>query len=263
MKGISNLVSSYVRTINFVTVCILAVGLIVGGEQAPAVIAGTVTTILYYPFAKIKTSVTNTMGVKAENERLQLLLREATLRLSNLNEIQRENVRLRSVLNFEPPPGYELLPAEVVSITGTVAPLSAVINRGTRDGVVPGMPVINQDGLVGRVISSMEVVATIELLTNPTHRVAARVAESREMGIVRYRTHEGMILDNFPILGKIEVGYQVLSSGLGGTYPAGLVIGTVRAVERPAEETFCRVQIDPAANFNSLEELFVLRERRS
>jgi rod shape-determining protein MreC len=261
MKWISTLVSSYVRTINFVAVCILAVGLIVGGPVAE-VLSGAVSTVFYSPFSKLKIGLGNTLSMATENDRLQLLLREATLRLSNLNEIQRENVRLRNVLNFEPPPGYELLPARVISITGTVAPISAVINRGTRDGVVPGMPVINQAGLVGRVVSSMEVVATIELLTNPTHRVAARVAESREMGIVRYRTHEGMILDNFPILGRIEVGYQVLSSGLGGTYPAGLVIGTVRSVERPVEETFCRVQIDPAANFNTLEELFVLRERR-
>jgi len=262
MKWISNLVSSYVRTINFAAICLLAVGLIIGGPQLASVIGGSVTRVLYYPFSKIKTGVFDLMGVEAENQRLQLLLREATLRLSDLNEIQRENVRLRNVLSFEPPPGYDLMPAKVVSITGTVSPLTAVINRGTRDGIVPGMSVINQEGLVGRVVTSMEVVSTIELLTNPTHRVAARVAESREMGIVRYRTYEGMILDNFPILGRIDVGFQVLSSGLGGTYPAGLVIGTVRTVERPAEETFCRVRIDPAANFNTLEELFILRERR-
>lgn len=262
MKWTSNFVSSYLRTVNFAAICVLALGLIIMGPQLTPLVSGTVVTVLYYPFSRIKTSIVNMMGVAEENARLQLLLREATLRLSNLNEIQRENVRLRSVLNFEAPPGYDLLPARVISITGTVVPISAVINKGSRSGVTPGMPVINQDGLVGRVVSSFEEVATVELLTNPTHRVAARVAESREMGIVRYRTHEGLILDNFPILCRIEVGYQVLSSGLGGTYPAGLIIGTVRSVERPAEETFCRVEIDPAANFNTLEELFVLRERR-
>jgi len=262
MKWTSNLVSSYVRALNFAAICLLALSLIITGPQVTPYVSGTVITILYYPFSKIKMTVINSMGMAEENARLQLLLREATLRLSNLNEIQRENVRLRSVLNFEAPPGYELLPARVVSITGTVAPISAVINKGSRNGVVPGMPVINQDGLVGRVIAAFEEVATIELLTNPAHRVAARVAESREMGIVRYRTREGMILDNFPILGRIEIGHQVLSSGLGGTYPAGLVIGTVRDVDRPPEETFCRVELEPAADFNSLEELFVLRERR-
>ena len=78
------------------------------------------------------------------------------------------------------------------------------------------------------------------------------------MGIVKYRFGEGLILDNFPIQGNIVEGDVVVSSGLGGIYPAGLVVGTVATVEREEDEAFCRVRLHPAANFSSIEELFIL-----
>ena len=262
MKWISNLVSGYVRTANFLAVCLVSALVVIGGPSVTAPVSGILQTVFYYPFAKLKTTFTHLTGAAEENERLQLALREATLQLSNVAEVRRENQRLRSVLNFEPPPGYRLLQARVMSVSGTSAPVSAVINRGSRSGVAPGMPVINQLGLIGRVVSVFENVATIVLLTDPAHRVAARVAETREMGIVKYRPWEGMVLDNFPAEGKIAEGNEVISSGLGGTYPAGLLIGTVRSAERLPEEPFCRVLLDPAVNFNSIEELFVLTERR-
>lgn len=262
MKWISTLVSGYVRTANFVVVCVVSVLVTLGGPPVSTLISGTLQTVFYYPFAKLKMTVTHITGLAEENERLQLALREATLQLSNVAEVRRENQRLRSVLNFEPPPSYSLLQARVMSVSGTSAPVSAMINRGSRSGVAPGMPIINQYGLIGRVVSVFENVSTIELLTDPGHRVAARVAETREMGIVKYHPWEGMVLDNFPAEGKIAEGNEIISSGLGGTYPAGLLIGTVRSAERMVDEPFCRVLLNPAVDFNSIEELFVLMERR-
>ena len=62
-----------------------------------------------------------------------------------------------------------------------------------------------------------------------------------------------------PIQGSINVGDTVLSSGLGGIYPPGLIVGFVESVERPEEEPFCEVRLKPAPDFRSLEELFILR----
>ncbi len=262
MRRISNLVTGYIRTIHLAAILVLSLVLIFGGHRVTSVVGGATVIVFYYPFAKLKSTIAGLIGVADENQRLQLALREATLRLTRLQEIDRENERLRGILNFDPPPDYELLQARVISVSGTTAPVSAVINRGQGDSVLVDMPIINQQGLIGRVVSVFEDIATVQLLTDPTHRLAARVAESREMGIVKYRTIEGMILDNFPVQGTIGVGNQILSSGLGGVYPAGLVVGEVRAVERPEEDPFCRVWIEPAANFNSLEELFILKARR-
>lgn len=262
MKWISNLFSGYARTVHFVAICALGLALILGGPKVTENAGGIAIAAFYYPFAKLKNSIEGLVGIAEQNAQCERTLIEMTQSLNRLEEMEREIERLRSVLNFDPPPGYDLLQARVLSVSGPVGPVSAVINRGSDDGVEVGMSVINQQGLVGRIVLVFRNVATVELLTDPTHRVAARVAESREMGIVRYRSREGMMLDNFPIQGAVEIGNQVVSSGLGGIYPPGLVIGTVRSVERPPEDPFCRVLLDAAANFNTLEELFILKERR-
>jgi rod shape-determining protein MreC len=259
MKRISNLVSGYVRSANLAAIVLLSLVLMLGGLRVTGAVGGVTVAIFYYPFSQVKTTILELVRVRQENERLGLALRETTLRLTRLREVDRENERLRALLDFEPPPDYRLIQARVISVAGETGPVSAVINRGWRDSVTAGMPVINQQGLIGRVVSVFEGVATVQLLTDPTHRVAARVAETREMGIVKYRNKEGMLLDNLPIQGKVEVGHQVFSSGLGGIYPAGLVIGTVLSVERPEEAPFCGVRIEPAVNYNSLEEMFVLK----
>jgi len=113
--------------------------------------------------------------------------------------------------------------------------------------------------LIGRVVEIFEDQATVQLLTDPTNRVAARVVRNRQMGIVKYQVRRGMILDNFPVQGDIRAGDEIRSSGLGGRYPAGLVVGTVVAVQRFEEDPFCIIQLEPAASFNSLEELYILR----
>ena len=259
MKWISNLVSGYVRTFHFLIICLLVLALVAGGPRVTSSTSGVIVTVFYYPFSLLRNTVVDLIRVADDNMRLRHVLQETTLLLDRYVETERENARLRGILDYEPPPGYDLFQARVLSVSGAVGPVSAVINRGTRDLIRVDMPVINQQGLIGRVVSVSETVSQIQLLTDPAHRVAGRLAESREMGIVKYHSQEGMLLDNFPIQGEIEVGDQVLSSGLGGVYPAGLVIGSVGSVERPEEATFCRVVITPAVNFNSIEELFVLR----
>ncbi|MCK4573502.1 MAG: rod shape-determining protein MreC [candidate division Zixibacteria bacterium] len=219
----------------------------------------TIFRVFYYPFATIKNSVGDLRSVADDNRRLQRQLTEASMMLSMYIEAGRENARLRSVLGFEPRPGYALVPAGVISVAGSYLPISVVINKGSSDTVQIDQPVINREGLVGRITSVGPDFATVQLLTDPSNRVAARVATSREMGIIKFTAPEGMILDNFPVQGKIAVGDSILSSGLGGVYPAGLTVGTVTEVVRPDLAPFCRVKVEPVVNFRSVEELFVLR----
>ena len=261
MSWLSDLFSRRSRNIHFVLVVVLSLVLILGHAKVNNFVSQALLSSLYYPFFKIRSSFEDA-GVRASDlDRLQKALVEASVKLSMCQEAQRENDRLRAALGFEHPPGYRLTPAKVVSISGfgRHLPNSATINRGAKDSIFADLPIINQDGLIGRVASVTDDYATIQLLTDPSHRVAARLAGSREMGIVKYLAHGGMMLDNFPVQGDISVGDTVLSSGLGGVYPAGLKIGTVVEVSRPENNPFCRVKLKPAANVRSLEELFVLR----
>jgi len=258
MRWISNLFSRYWRNVHFISVFLLSLILILGGGRVTSLVSGAATAVFYTPFAEVKNTVVALSMVNTENRRLQLALVEATAKVVQLEEMEGENARLRAILGFTPPELYTLLPAEVISVSGDHVSLAAVINRGSSDSVAVDQPLINEQGLIGRVVSVAPNSATVQLLTDPTARVAVRVADSREMGIAKYQIGTGMILDNFPIQGSIKEGDLIISSGLGGIYPPGLVVGTVLSVERPEEEPFCRIRLQPAANFNSLEELFIL-----
>src|SRR5262249_23843406 len=155
----------------------------------------------------------------------------------------------RDIIQFQPPAGYKLIPARVVAVTVTRYPISAVINRGTLDGVRTNQPIINQYGLIGRVVTAESQTASIQLLSDPANRVAVRLSESRERGIVKYAPPNGFMMENFPTAGTIAEGDTVISSGLGGVYPGGLLVGRVVTIERPVDIPFCRVVIEPMVNF--------------
>jgi rod shape-determining protein MreC len=261
MNWFSKLFSRHARNIHFAAIVFISLVLILKTPQINQFVSDVILATFNYPFFKIHSSCTNLTSVASDRDRLQVLLVEMSVRLSQCGETARENERLRAALGFEPSPEYRLTPAKVIQVSGfgNHLPITATINKGTNDSVFFDLPIINQDGLIGRVASASDHFASIQLLTDPSHRVAARIAGSREMGIVRFVAQRGMVLDNFPIQGTIGVGDTVITSGLGGVYPSGLTIGTVAEVTRPGDKPFCDVKLHPAANFRSLEEVFVLR----
>lgn len=259
MNWISNLEVRNWRQVNLAAIALLSALFIVNPLDMNRFVSQAGTTVFYSPFYLLKNSFADLIEVAEENARLRQSLIETSTQMSLLEEAGRENIRLRQVLGFQSPGSYHLLPAKVVSVRGGNLLMDAIINRGSNDSVCVDAPVINQDGLIGRIISVTPDFATVQLLTDPANRVAARVASSREMGIVRCLTPDEMILSNFPIQGSINVGDLIVSSGLGGIYTAGLTIGTVVEINRPEGKVFCHVKLEPAANFHSIEELFVLR----
>lgn len=260
MNKFSSLFSKNWRNVQFISIFILLIVLTLADKQVAPYINQAFLKVFYSPFSYVKESVLNLKAVSAENDRLNIALADVSLKLSLYLESAKENDRLRSVLGFKENDSYELLPAEIVSVSGDFIPVSAVINRGYDDSVYIDQPVINQAGLIGRVSSVSQTYAVVELLTDPSNRVAARINSSREMGIIKYFASTGMILDNFPVQGEVYVGDTVISSGLGGVYPEGLIVGTVADVQRQELAVFCDIKITPAANFYSLDELFLLKE---
>jgi len=259
MNWISSLFPKHWRLINLTLIALLSLLLVVHIPAVNGFVSEAVLSTLYYPFFYIQTETAKLSATSAEAESLRSTLMEATLEVELCEEMSRENERLRSILGFEPPVAYSLLPARVISVEGGSYPTAVVINRGAVDEIGTNLSVINQQGLVGRITWAGDDVAHVQLLTDPANRVAARIAESREMGIVKTETDGQMILDNFPIQGAISLGDTVVSSGLGGVYPAGLVVGTVSYIEIPDDEPFATVRLKPAANFYSIEELFILK----
>ena len=262
MNWISSQYARHWRNINLVLACIISLTLIFGPSVINNYVSQGILSSLYYPFFKLKGGYELLKMQAVDIVELRQTLMESSVRLSINEERVRENDRLRSALGFDPPATYKLFPTKIVSVSGVIIPSRAVVNRGESDSIEVNYSVINQQRLVGRVESVGPDYSAIQLLTDPGNRVAARVASSREMGIVKYSPRVGMSLDHFPRDGKVVVGDTIITSGLGGVYPPGLVVGKVTEVIRFEKEPFCKISIDPIVNFRSLEELFILMQER-
>jgi len=231
--------------------------LLAGGKVA-GFIGNATSMVIYYPFLNIKNSLTTITSNKQTSAALSTKLAELTVRLQLYNETLEENKRLRALLGFVPPTSFKIVPTEIIGVSGMGIPNTVLINLGAQDSVRVNQTVINQSGVAGRVAQVMEDYSVVYLLTEPRCRVAARVKSSREQGIIRYAMSRGMYLDNCPQQGQVAVGDTVITSGLGGIFPEGLVIGTIEKVETPEKEFFFDITIKPAVNFNGLDELYIL-----
>ncbi len=260
MSQITSLFPKNWRNLHFTLIIFFSILFIINIPAINKFSSQAIVKTIYFPFFQLKNLMIEISTTSTENDLLRQRLVEANTRLVLLGEAARENERMRIILGFEPPAGYSLLPSKVISVDyGGNRPIAATINKGANDSVAIDQAVINQFGLVGRIKEVMNDFSIVQLLTDPANRVAARISDTREMGIVKFQTGRGLMLDNFLIQGTIREGDMIVSSGLGGVYVAGLLIGQVQSVIRPTEEPFCEVQLQPAATFNSVEEVFVLR----
>ncbi|MFN3983388.1 MAG: rod shape-determining protein MreC, partial [Caldilinea sp.] len=133
-----------------------------------------------------------------------------------------------------------------------------LIDLGAVHGIRTGMPVVTDQGLVGRISDVTENNAKVLLLTDPSSSASALMADSRLNGIVRGGAHGRLIMDFIPQGPTFEVGEAVLSSGLGGKFPKGLAIGTIESIESQPNAVFQTANIRPAVDFGSLELVMVI-----
>lgn len=216
------------------------------------------TFVFKKPFLHLKLALADMSHAREKRTRLEEALMQALVRINTLEQQKEENERLRAQLGFEPPRGYRLIPLEAITVEYNGPPVAIQVNRGRAQGLSVGLPVINQLGLIGRIEEISARFARVQLLTDPGCRVAGRVAESREQGIVRYEPERGLILDYLPIDGQLKQGDLVISSGLGGVFPEGLPVAVVEAVRRDETEMFARVSLRATVNFNAIDELYAL-----
>ena len=190
------------------------------------------------------------------------MLREQNLRLSlelvKIREERLENIRLRDLLGFKSKLKYPYVAAEVIGRDPGRHPNSILINVGRKDGVMDRMAVVTSDGLVGKVLAVHSGSAVVQLLTDRNCRVSGVVQrDDRGHGIVRYEDGK-FYLHGFPLRTDIQIGDVVISSGMGGIFPADLPIGTVRELGPDQMGLFQEVILKGCVNFDSIEEVFVL-----
>ncbi len=210
-------------------------------------------------FASPVTNLVRIGKVWQENKVLNRELVQSAIEIERLREAQLENIRLRKMLGFEIDTAITLIPAEVAGLNPEPGLVSYLINRGKNNGVEGNDPVITRQGVVGRVYRSGSNSAIIQLLTDPNIGIAGRIQRNREQGIVHSTSRNMLRLDGVPISTDVRKGDNIITSGLGGVFPEGLSVGVVQEAIPSENQWLWDIYIQPAVNFNSIEEVFIIK----
>lgn len=183
----------------------------------------------------------------------------------DLKTLAEENLELRRQLDFSRRSPRNLVAGEVIArdISGWWHTIR--LNRGTGDGVVADMAVVTLDGLVGKTIHVSSRTADVLLISDPSSRVSARIARTGSFGVVTGtgETGAGRVLCVMEFMNKnvpILEGDEVVTSGLGGVFPKGLLIGYVEKVYRDETGLFQRADVVPRADLGLLTYVFAVVE---
>lgn len=133
-----------------------------------------------------------------------------------------------------------------------------IINRGSNDGILRGMPVVTDQGLVGRVDAVIADAARVQLITDSVSRVNVRLQNAEEEASLIGSVTGDVTLELIPQDANIETGDLVLTSGLGGGYPPDLIVGQIVNIRARDFDLFQRATVQPVVDFNRLQIVLVI-----
>ena len=193
----------------------------------------------------------------SENDRLRLENAELRGELTEFEELRQANERLRRLLAFQEETLFEGVPAQVVAEDASSWFRTVVIDKGTRNGLVEGMPVVVPEGVVGRIIRCSAHQSRVMLATDGSSAVSSLNQRTRGRGICRGEG-ENLVFEYALRDADVVVGDRIISSGMGGVFPKGLLLGVVTEVQRESWGLFQTVRVKPVVDFARLEEVLVL-----
>lgn len=194
----------------------------------------------------------------AEINRLQQEATELTIQDSHWREVADENQKLRNQLNFIAANKFKVVLANIIaqedSFSATEDSRDLVIDKGRKDGLRPDYGVLSPDGaIIGKVVEVNDTSSRICLVTSPGCQLAASLQnEDKTKGITNGNLGLTIDMNYIPQLEKINIGDTVVTSGLGGNIPRGLVIGKVSELKSESNEVWQAATIEPLVNLNDL-----------
>lgn len=203
-------------------------------------------------------SLTSGVRLPGENARLRASATRLALENFSLREAEIENLRLRRLLEFEAASWFRLEAAAVLARDAGRYGRSLKISKGRAAGLRENMPVVNHEGLVGKVIEVDAGSSFVQILQDPDCRVSALVQRTRVAGIMAWDPGEGARLLDVPHHADVEVGDLIVTSGLGEIFPKGILIGRVERVAYEQGHLFRRIEVQPFVDFSHLEEVFIV-----
>ncbi|HRS97979.1 MAG TPA: rod shape-determining protein MreC [Smithella sp.] len=198
------------------------------------------------------------VGIQEENKNLRKKIGELEATINTYKEGYLEAQRLRKILAVENESNHTFVCARVIGKELGSLSRTLLINKGSSDGLRTGMPVLAPPGLIGRLTDVSWHYSKVLLLIDENSNMDAVVQRNRTQGIISGAGPEGMILKYVPQTQDVQKGDVIVSSGIGGVFPAGLMVGLVHDVDRKNTGLFLKISVLPFTDLSKLEEVLVL-----
>jgi rod shape-determining protein MreC len=199
--------------------------------------------------------------IKREYDRIQIEVERLRIISQKYTQTLEENNKLRGLLEFKQASPYKMTAARVIKRVSTTWWNTMIIDKGLLDGLATDTPVMSATGLIGKTGKMAPHMSEVILLTDEMCRVSAKIEGTIEQGII---SGERAGLDMRPDLrlrflnrnAIINLGSNVISTGEGGVFPAGLLVGRVKRFEN--KDITADAVVEPAVDFSILEHVFIL-----
>jgi rod shape-determining protein MreC len=196
---------------------------------------------------------------KAENERLRKRIQQLEAEKNRLLEAEATNRRLQQLLDFRSQLPPVAVTATIIANSASTWFQSCLLDKGSADGVHKGMAAVTPLGVVGQVISTAARSSKVLLITDHNSGVDAVVQRTRARGIVSGSLEQKTILKYVKRSEDIQVGDRLITSGLDGVFPKGLMVGTVTKVQKQNLGLFQYIEVAPAVSLSRTEEVLVVK----
>jgi rod shape-determining protein MreC len=188
-----------------------------------------------------------------ENSRLKDTLLLQNGQLQRLQFLQQENDKLRALLGTSPVTEGQRLIAEVLAVYSHPFSHQIVLNKGSKDGVTNGQPIIDDLGVLGQVVSVGPSSSRALLIADNTHAMSVRVERTGLSAVAEgIGQSDALRLIHLPHSTDVEVGDRLLTSGLDGVFPEGYPVARIIKVHRDARQPFLQVLAEPYAKLDRI-----------
>lgn len=257
--------------LRFVVLSVLAIGMMVADSRGEvlkdlrrvlAAMAYPIHVLVDSPAAAgrwISDSFATRGQLSEENDQLQRRLLEQSARLQRLASLEAENARLRTLLESTAKVGDRVLIGEIMKVDMNPFRHSIVVNRGSRDEVFVGQAIIDADGVLGQVTRDQIFSAEAILIADIDHALPVEVLRNGQRTIaVGTGRLDRLSLPYLPRNADLRVGDLLVTSGLGGSFPRGYPVGTIKSISSEAGDEFLTVEAEPAAALNRVREVLLI-----
>jgi len=198
------------------------------------------------------------VGLEDENRRLRKQNADLTEQLNRYREGSLEAMRLQKLLDLREGIPPRTVAARVIDRNRSSLFKTLLINKGTADGLRVGLAVLSDQGVVGRIIETSWHASRVLLLIDGNSNIDGLIQRSRAQGILQGAGSAGCSLKYISRAEEVLAGDVVISSGLSGVLPKGLLLGVVTGASRKEGGLFQKIDVAPAVDFEKLEEVLAL-----